>query len=370
MMALIIATTLVLSQFRQSLFNMLEQPWCKAVLLFICIVGLGCLWGPATPSEKWFVVEKYSKLLYLPILVVGLQNKKMRHTALHAFLFAMLLTSLLSILKSVGLLPFISINPDGVFRNHIMTGIMMSFAVYLSAVLFSRQQGTSRFFYVFIGLVFLYQNFFISLSRTGYIVCFLLTILFMLQFWGRKRALLGIIVVSVFFAIYYKINLSTCIPLHSKTCLEQVQKFQENRDQSLHLRIQFHHYAEQLFLRHPVFGGGTGSFTAIFRMEQPIPVWGPKLLEPHNLYWLIAAEFGVVGLLGLLFFLGSLLLTILRLDEMRPIGLAALFIFCVGNWSDSLLFYSGTGYFFIMFMALCLSEARTMPWNKTRLISC
>ena len=44
---------------------------------------------------------------------------------------------------------------------------------------------------------------------------------------------------------------------------------------------------------------------------------------------------------------------------MRPIALALFSVVVVGNLTDSLLFYSGSGYFFILFFALFLSENTT-----------
>ena len=74
----------------------------------------------------------------------------------------------------------------------------------------------------------------------------------------------------------------------------------------------------------------------------------------------MASEFGVMGLLALLFFFCSLLVASGSLTTLRPLAFAVLLPILAGNLSDSLLFYSGTGYFFILFMALCLGEEKHM----------
>ena len=79
-------------------------------------------------------------------------------------------------------------------------------------------------------------------------------------------------------------------------------------------------------------------------------------MEPHSQYWLIASEFGLLGCISFVFFLGCLIGASLRLKTLKPLAFAVLLPFIAGCWSDSLLFYSGTGYFFILFMALCLGE--------------
>ena len=95
-----------------------------------------------------------------------------------------------------------------------------------------------------------------------------------------------------------------------------------------------------------------------FHVENPVPEWSvsrAKLLEPHSQYWLVASEFGVAGLCLLSLLFGSLFMACWRQPESRALGCAVLLPFFVGNFTDSLLLYSGTGYFFLLFTALSLA---------------
>ncbi len=141
------------------------------------------------------------------------------------------------------------------------------------------------------------------------------------------------------------------------------QDFNVDKNPSVGYRLQFHDFANDLFNRHPIKGNGTGSFTALFRMEKPVPSWNRTLLEPHRQYWLVASEFGILGLISLFFLFGSLFWASWQLTAMRSIAITSLVIFLVGNLTDSLLFYSGSGYFFIMCMALSLGSAES-PLKK------
>lgn len=58
--------------------------------------------------------------------------------------------------------------------------------------------------------------------------------------------------------------------------------------------------------------------------------------------------------IDVLFF--SLLQASRKLDEMKMLSFAMIVSYMIGNLSDSLLFYSGSGYFFIFFMAIFLGE--------------
>jgi O-antigen ligase len=358
--SIFIAVSLILiicsPTYRQDLVTVLRKPWCVATLLLFVVSVIAVLWSPATPKEQWAGISKYSKLLYLPILVAGFRDPKAQRWGLYGFLMAMSVTFVVSLMASWEWIPL----PDnkevgGMFRNHIMTGYMMAFAAYLSVFLFLKNHGKARFLYVVLTIVFSYHVWFINNGRTGYVVYVLLMGLLMVQFFSWRHAVLGTLFSSVLLIVSY--HYSPVMQTAIRAAISDCQRYTNNeKDTSIGYRLQFHHYAHDLFKRHPIIGNGTAGFMHLFHDENPIPTWGERLLEPHSQYWLVASEFGVLGLLSLASFFSVLLLSSWRLQQSRPIALAVLLPFIAGNVSDSLLFYSGTGYFFIMFMALCLSE--------------
>ncbi|MFC3908838.1 O-antigen ligase family protein [Legionella dresdenensis] len=354
LMVLSILAIIAAPDYRRQIVSLFSQSWCKAAIALFALALVGCLWGPATIKEKMLVLEKYAKLLFLPILVVGLQNRKTRESAILAYIAAMALTAVLSVLVAKGVLITVKVNADSVFRNHIMTGIMMSFAAYLSALLFFRRRGVVRIAYLLLFTLFSYQNLFVSVGRTGYVIYLLLLGLLVLQTFSWKQALAGFAVIAAVFLGCY--STSDYMQLGVKTAVYEFQHYKQNKDTSIGYRIQFHNYAQQLFIQHPLFGNGTASFTASFRIDKPVPSWDRTLLEPHSQYWLVLVEFGLFGFAILAWLAISLLRATWRLSAMRPIGLALLAAIGLANFTDSLLFYSGSGYFFLLWMAACLGE--------------
>ena len=333
-----------------------KRDWAWAALLMFILSIVACLWSPATPHNQFFVVEKYCKVMFLSVMVIGFHKERTRHYALQAFLLAMLLTCSISILKDLGFLDAFNIDPDRVFRNHIMTGFMVAFAAYLSAWLAYRQtRGGLRALYILLTLVYTYHTLFVNHGRTGYIIYLLLALLLLTQLCSWRQALAGAALVSLVFGLsYFQIpQMRTGL----SSIIEQVHAYHHNeKDSSVGLRLQFHDFARDLFVRHPFAGNGTASFQYYFHMENPVPSWGHDLWEPHSQYWLMASEFGLLGIAAMAFFLISLFTTSLRLQTMRVPALGMLLPFTIGNLSDSLLFYSGSGYIFIIFMGICLGE--------------
>ena len=360
-LGLSVAIVILTPSYRQSLINLFMQKGFLSVLLLITIAALGCLWSPASTAEKSLVFEKWSKLLYLPCLIIALNNSKLRTTAINAFLSAMLITCLCSIFLKIANFDLTGkIRVDGVFRNHIMTSIMMSFAAYLAGMAFLKAKNLPRILYLLTTILTSSQILFINESRTGYVIYVLLISLLVIQNTTPRKAIISITaIVSIFAASCY---LSPTLWDRVQLVHTEWSTFKSDKNTSIGFRMQFHNFAEKLFLDKPVIGNGTGSFTYKFRTEDPVPAWthadfhSGRLLEPHSQYWLIAAEFGILGLFAFMLFYAELAYRTYNLEQMRPIALALFIILAFGNLTDSLLFYSGSGYFFILFFALAFSE--------------
>lgn len=346
---------------KHSVRYIFQQPWVWFIgaLFFFAVVS--CFWSPAPWPEQVFVVEKYSKLLWLPLLMLGFTDPKTREIGLHVFIASMLFTALVAFAIALGWVH--SILPSGsVFRNHIITGHMMSFASYLVGYLATKNP-QRRWIYLGLFVIFSYEVLFISQGRTGYVIYFVLMALLMLQIFKKWHLLVAIGTLCLFGAFTY--HYSSVMQERVDWIYRDVHGIQHgHKDSSLGFRYQFQKFAYSLFKERPLLGNGSGALTYYFDERQPIPAWGKQLREPHNQYWLIAAEYGVVGVAIFVSLLLSLGLACMRLKHMRPVGIALLVPFIIGNCSDSLLFYSGCGYFFLTLMALCLGEGMTKKDGK------
>lgn len=353
-LALSLVGILLSSQHRYTLYHLLSYNWCRAGLFLFLVVLVSIFWSPANAKDKLWVLEKYTKLLYLPILAIGFQDPNTRRMSINAFLGAMIITCFFSIIKYFELFGFEDIGVGFVFRNHIMTSSMMAFAAYICGLKFFHAKRRVRVVYGAIFLLLTYQLLFINGGRMGYIAFLLLMTLLMTQVLSRRQALAGLIMICALFALTYAI--SPMFKNRVNSVIVDIQNYQHHsKDTAIGYRLQFHQYAFNLFKQSPWIGHGTASFPYHFNQEKPVPSW-QHLLEPHSQYWLMAAEFGLLGEFALLVFFACLARASLHLKTMRMMAFAVLIPFIVGNLSDSLLFYSGSGYFFIFFMALCLGE--------------
>ena len=361
---LTLAMIVLLAQpgFYSDFIKVVREPWCKAVLLLFAIVLIGCLLGDADWKSKVSSTNKYSKLLYLPLLAIAFKDKFSRHMAVHAFLLAMLLTLGLSLLKAMLHLPG---DPGEVFHNHLATGYFMAFAAFLAALYSLRAKGYLCIVYAALALLYSFHTLFINSGRTGYVMYAILLIVFLLQCVPLRKVpfYLFLILPVLVFTTYQ----STTFKYGVNEALRNVHQYESgDKNTSVGFRLQFSQYAKKLFLASPIMGVGTAGFPYHFSKDQPIPAWGVKLFDPHNQYWLILVEYGVVGFALFIYLYVSLFYTCRKLKETRPIMLGLLCTFMVANLADSFLILSSTGYFFIVFSALALGESVVLLPTRAR----
>lgn len=353
----------LMPSYQQRLYSIIFQPFSIAALTLVLIAYLSCFWGIASYPEQLAHAEKYFKLIYIPLLAVGFTNKKVRIAGIQVFLFASFLVCVMSIYKhwtiDPSIIPMAGEEPPDagkVFHNHIVTGYMMAFAAYLSGWFFLKNKGLERVGYSLLSLLFSYQVLFVNTGRTGYVVYFLLFALLLMQSFNSRRLFLILLIYSLFMGVVL-VKVPSVLSTGISDAIDNLYHYQkDDKDTSVGFRLQFHEYAKSLFLKSPVIGQGSSGFLANFRIENPVPARGHPVAEPHSQYWLIASEFGIVGLLALAYFFISLLLVSFQLVEMKPVFIGLLIPFFFANLSDSFLTNTGVGYLFVLFTALCLGE--------------
>lgn len=336
--------------YRRGLASVFTQHWCKAAIAFFLVALLACFWSSAEYHTRLLFVEKYSKLLYLPLFAVGFQNPKIRRIGIHVFLLAMTVTCIFSIFKNFSHVEA----SERLFHDHISTSCMMAFAAYLAGLLAARQSAIKRIVFLSLALLFSYQVIFINTGRIGYIIYFVLMMMLFIQTLPWKYIIIGIVGFGFVFALcsYQSTNLQSRL---SQGITDWNQYQQGEKETSIGMRLVFHGYAKSMFLSSPWKGHGTGSFSHFYQQVNTAPAYS-KIMEPHSQYWLVASEFGLLGLIVLICFFISLVVIAFQLHEMKPIMLGILTCFFISNISDSQLLHSDIGYLFVVFSALCLGE--------------
>lgn len=362
--AVVLALVFILfsPQFRLQFREIVKTPTVLIIVTLIGFVLLGCLWSDANLHLKLSVVEKYSKLLYLPLLAIGFIHQKSRYYGILAYLCGILITlcTYFYIYWFNNPTPGVGYLPESgyVFYNHIVVGYMMAFATYLAAWM---AINTAKLSYKigFLTLIYLFsfQILTLSGSRTGYVIYALLFLLFCIQHVSLKSVRYTVLFFVVSFIALFALSHSNTLAQRTQMVSQEFHAYQLGQKySSVGLRLQFHQYAKSLFLAKPIFGQGTGGFAFHFSQDDPVPGWDKNHPDPHSQYWHTASELGVLGILLLCLLFGILFKLSFALSKMQPILQATLIPFAVVCFSDTVLLTSGIGYMFVAFTGLCFGE--------------
>jgi O-antigen ligase len=290
------------------LFRIWENPVARYAIVFFGLICLGGLYSSAGLEDIRAVLGKYNKLLYIPVVISILDKSVWRTRASVSFVASMVLVLLLSYAKLLGLLPTDAFAGEySIAKTHILHGVLMAVLLYL-LLSWALRYPRWRWPCVIGAVLTAYNLFFMISGRTGWVVFFVLMGVLCFQQWRWRGALIASLSVATLVGALYATSGVFKERVHQ--AVSEIQGFYTavDRDASLgsqsNVGLRLEHYLRTLTLiaRHPVFGGGTGSW----KKEYAELVAGREatmLSDAHNEYLMIATQLGLVGLMAYLLML-------------------------------------------------------------------
>lgn len=341
-----------------------------SIALFLVFV-IGAFYSNASTKNvvSMLGIGKMGKLLYIPFLLPLMTEEKWRRYALLAFVSALLLTLVLSLLKVYAHVPIPSrYSFATVFKDDIFTNLMMAFTSFvLGHYMFAHPNPYTRLLLFGVLMTMIFYVFFMSQGRSGYVVFLALWLLLCLQRFGFRGIMLGGVVLSAVIAA----AASYSLPFKNRifAAVENVQLYQTGHSNtSLGARLEFVKHTWDLSKQDFWFGFGTGSFKETYETyanSQDLIVTS----NPHNEYLNILFQVGVFGLLAFL----ALLWVILKNSYLLPkperwLAQGVLVAMLVGCFANSWIMDFTSGYFFVALTAICFG-ALNFKISKTRQFS-
>ncbi len=333
-----------------------KNPVVWIAIWIVTLVIISLFWSDAPWANRLSALHKYSKLLYIPLLLSVCRDGQWRDRTIIAFLVGVTITVVLSCIKAwTGLHIGKFENPSYIFYTHIETSFLVAFASYLLA-LYAWKKKDYRIYCLILIALFTYQEFFINDGRTGWVAYLILMLLFAVQMTGWRGAIIGFIsVVSLCAGSYV---FSSKFHHYVNDSIYDLQYYHQNKDQpqgSLGTRLNFNNLSWAMAKERPILGYGAGSFASAAQDFSNFP--GRRVsVTPHNEYFMMMVEFGGVGLFSLL------LLFILQwrisfsLGEMQYFAQGLLLVFMVSSIYNAFLYLSVSGHFYVLFTCLFFSQ--------------
>jgi len=292
--------TLFSAEIKQNLIATFNYKTQYFTLLLLAILAIGITYNNFDIHAAYHEFFKYGyKLLLLLLLPPLFTVKKWRNHALNSMtITAFILTIVLMFYQhQIAIIPFMSIKKFFAIRSAIPWSLYLSFSCFLLLnKLIDNTRGLIGYLPI-VALAFIsYYLFFINIERTGMLVFFALIYLVMIQRLHKKWLTYATILLLITIPLLFYFSAS----VHTRTIeVKQniIQYRHGNPHTSIGLRLDFFKHSLRLIKQRPLFGFGTGSFPFAYHTTYGATLKKGELLgDPHNSYFHLAVQTGLVGL--------------------------------------------------------------------------
>ena len=315
-------------EWREKFRRITRNPVALITLLLFGWLLAGSFWGLGSLDERMHAVKKYADLLLIPLLISMAINVQERNRALLALAASLVVTLVLSLVLSTGiLLPnSVALNCDPsnpcVFKKHTTHNVLMAFGALLFAVLAWKSRDRWKRWSWGLVSILAAGNVLMGHGRTGYVVLAGLVVLAFHMTFGWRGMLAAIVVLSVSFSAAYQVSSS----FHERVNLAVSGVTQWNpkvavANDAVGWRLEYFYHTAEIIQDHPLMGVGTGGFVPAYRARTEQAGFDVPP-HPHNQYLFIMAQVGIIGL-GLLLWLFAQQWRSASLAEGVPYGLLA-----------------------------------------------
>jgi O-antigen ligase len=348
-----------------------------AVMALMALLCLGTLWTIGPLDEAGWQISKYSKLLFVPLVLVLAIDRNTRNAVLWAVLIALVLTAALSFVNALHPLPawLSRATREGVlegnnyiFKHHIIQNVFLSFGVLLCAVLaMASPTAMRRNLFVVFAILCASSILFMAQGRTGYLTLIAVIALLMggwIYHHPKTRWVVAIAAAVMFAA-------ATFSPALQQRVTQTIQDYEAHKTQgasnAVGHRLVFWKTSIQIMRENPWFGAGTGAYRQEFLKRVSDPAFVAfGAYNPHNQFLYFGTQLGLTGVAAYIVLLLTLWKSTDRLPNHRKIlAQGVVLILTVYSIFDSPLFITEGHFFVILIGSLWVMGQPDMQANTS-----
>ncbi len=361
--------TLLAGNLKESILIVWRNPISKAGLLLFALLSFSLIWTIAdNTTEGLRVLKKYNEFWYIALLLPLFSSKVRRNIGINAYLASMAI-----VLIGVYLMYFEIILPinwtikghpqsftvDGGFASHVITNILMAFAMFIAAHKSILTKSVWRILYLVFFVFSFYYVLFISTGTSGQILAISLLLLFIVQYTGVRAALLIPVLLVFIGLLTFKSETNSLRFAIDKIGVRYHHLIStDTAGNNTRPRIFIH--ALKLIPHKPFIGSGVGGYENSFRTHEPefYKVTTTAKKNPHNEFLMISVQLGAAGLLLLLYLFYKQAACTDRIEdrEHKYIAQGLVILIIIGCMGNSMILDSREGHFWAFFSALLFSN--------------
>ena len=344
---------------RTKFFYLLHNKFFRAIAIFFLLHCFGMLWTDDLKRGLEIIRKMLEFAVLLPVLMMSMHKKNI-DIYINSFIAASSLILLFSYLISFEIIPpfkTATIENPTPFMTHITHGPFIAFAAYISLnriidKFLSKDYISYIYIFLFLALSI---NVFITGGRAGQIVYIILLFTTLVQNFGLK---IKILIIGMFLSLMIAISAyqhSGIFRDRADYVINEFKAYEEtgNFQSSIGTRLLFLENSLSIIKNNFLLGVGTGDFPQEYSRYNKInSPNGFESTNPHNMYLLQMAQFGIVGLLSLIAIYYYQIKCRIKDDKfLSNLGLGMMVYFLVINFSDSYLLGHFTSFQFTFFAA-------------------
>jgi O-antigen ligase len=205
-------------------------------------------------------------------------------------------------------------------------------------------------------VISIHNLFFVVPGRTGQLIAIALSGLFAMQRLGNKQRLLAAFIVILSLTAYFNFSDKSNRINEAVTSTQAYLKpVPEQTESSMGLRYTYWKNSLKLIAKKPLVGHGTGSFSKEYRRIVKEDWMASK--NPHNEFFMIGVQLGLLGLIIYLGFLASQYYYAKKLqNENKWFAQGLLLSLIITSIFNSPLMDHNEGHWFATMIALCFAS--------------
>jgi O-antigen ligase len=326
------------------------QKWALPVLILLLLPWIGLLWSEDPAGGLDFAKKSYYWLFAFAIASIYLSTHRV-HAFIKAYIAGVSFTSLLFVLQVTGIINAphsIGLMSD---VSYISLSLLLAFCILILSFYFGKVVN-KRDKILCLALMLLNFSSFIMLTSDSGHLAFVILSPFIAYNLLNKKHLLKILVVSVLMVGGLFLS-----PVAQNRLLQAVNETKAYAEGNVVTAVGLRYYmwkgALKVYLENPLFGAGTGGYEAVmkrYKTDENIP----DLVQPHNSFLYIAANYGIVGILVFLWLFTIVLKNSWQKRNSLP-GFAVFIytvVLLIGSLTESQIIMPHTGILFSLFVGL------------------
>ncbi len=276
----------------------LYRLWVIPVLLFILFHFIGLLWTKDLPTGLYYTKRTYYWLYAGAIASLVFDKHAMKYL-LNCFLAGLSITAIISILQFFHLFPLKGEMTTG-FIGHITHTLFLVFGILILSFYFSKTSSTKTKIFLLLLMLLYIVALLVGWGRAGYLAFVILSPWIGYNLLGQKHKL-GITAIALACACI--LFLSPTVRSRTALIFHDIRSY-ENSDPntSIGWRIFIWEKASKIFTENPWSGTGTGGYQLAMRKYETPQISDNfnDLKDPHNIFLYMATNFGILGLLTMI----------------------------------------------------------------------